>query len=114
MSIVRYENITVNQVTNSVDSFGEYTTSLTKWFGTRALVHNVSNALRISERFREYNDVIAFTLNYTPNTKTIVENSFNYSINWGNKNWRISDAKEHDNRQKVTLYCYFNHPDTPV
>lgn len=114
MSIVRYENVTVNEVVNGVDDFGQYTTSLTKWFETRALVHNISNALRISERYRSYSDIIGFTLNYTPNTKTMAENSFNYSFTWGNKEWRISDAKESDNRQKVTFYCYYNHPDTPV
>lgn len=114
MSIVRYENITINQVSNGVNSFGEYTTTLTKWFDTRALVENVSNALRISDRYREYNDVIMFTVNYTRNTKTMAESSFNYSITWGNKEWRITDAKEHNNRQKVTFYCYFNHPSTPV
>jgi len=52
MAITRYENIVVNNVTNSVNAYGEQTTTITKWFDTRAKVSDVANSLRIAERYR--------------------------------------------------------------
>ena len=114
MGIVRYENIAVNHVTNGTDDLGEYTTTITKWFDTRGLVHDVANSLRISERYRVYQDLVQITLNYTPNTKTIVDNQNLYSITWRNLDWRITDVRESNDRQKVTFICYRNDPETPV
>lgn len=112
--IVRYESLTVNTITNGVDSVGEYTTTITKWFDTRGLVHAISNAMRMSERYRAYTDVVSITLNYTPNVKQIVDNQNLYSIYWRNKEWRITDATESDDRQKATFICFRNDPVVPV
>lgn len=114
MAIVRYENLVVNNVTNSVNSVGEYTTTISKWFDTRGLVHDVSNTLRISERYRLYSDLVSITLNYTPNTKNIVDNQNLFSITWRGFDWRITDIRESNDRMKVTMLCYRNDPDTPV
>ena len=62
MAIARYENILINNVTNGVDAIGEYTQTITKWFETRGLVHDVANSLRISERYRVYQDLVSITL----------------------------------------------------
>jgi len=114
MTIVRYENITINNVTNGVDSIGQYTQTITEWFKTRALTHDVANSVRISERYRVYSDLVNFEVNYTPNTKLIVDNQNNYSITWRNHDWRITDVRESNNRMKVTFLCYRNDPDTKV
>jgi hypothetical protein len=114
MAIVRYENLAVNNVTNGVNAVGEYTTTITKWFDTRGLVHDVTNSLRIAERYRVYSDLVNITLNYTPNTKEIVDNQDLYSITWRGFDWRITDIRESNDRMKVTLLCYRNDPDTPV
>ena len=114
MAIVRYENLTINNVTNGVDALGQYTTTITKWFDTRGLVHDVANSLRISERYRVYQDLVSITLNYTPNMKQIVDNQNLYSLTWRNFDWRITDVRESNDRMKVTLICYRNDPDTPV
>lgn len=114
MAIVRYENISINNVVNGISTIGEYTTSITKWFDTRALVHNVANSLRISEKYRVYSDLINITINYTPNSRQIVDNQNLYSITWKNQDWRITEARESNDRQKVILLCYRNDPDTPV
>lgn len=114
MTIVRYENITINNVTNGVDSIGQYTQTITEWFKTRALTHDVANSVRISERYRVYSDLVTFTINYTPNTKLIVDNQNDYSITWRNHDWRITDVRETNDRMKVTLMCYRNDPDTRV
>lgn len=114
MGITRYENVVVNNVTNGVNSFGEYTTTITKWFETRGLVADISNTLRISEKYRVYSDVLSITLNYTPNVRTIVDNQNLYSFFWRNYDWRIADCREHNDRQKATFICYRNDPDTPV
>jgi len=114
MAIVRYENLVINNVVNSINSLGEYTTSIVKWFDTRGLVHDVANSLRISERYRVYSDLVNITLNYTPNTKEIVDNQNLYSITWRGFDWRITDIRESNDRMKVTLICYRNDPDTPV
>ena len=58
MSITRYENIIVNNVTNGIDNLGQYTTTITEWFKTRALVSDVANSLRISEKYRVYQDLV--------------------------------------------------------
>lgn len=112
--VQRYENIVVKTVTNGVDSLGQYTTTLTNWFETRGMVHDISNSLRISERYRVYSDLLSITLNYTPNVRTIVDNQNNYSFRWRNYDWRIVDCREHNDRQKATFICYRNDPDTPV
>lgn len=112
--VVRYENITINNVTNGVDSIGQYTQTITEWFETRAFTQDVANSLRISERYRVYQDLVNFTINYTPNARQIVDNQNDYSITWRGKDWRITDVRESNDRMKVTLLCYRNDPDTPV
>jgi hypothetical protein len=114
MSIVRYENIDINNVTNSVNDIGEQTTTVTLWFTTRALVADVTNNLRISEKYRIYGDLINLTVNYTLNTKTIAINQQAYSITWREQEWRIADIRESNDRQKVTFMCYRNDPIVPV
>lgn len=114
MSITRYENLTINNVTNGVNSLGEYTTTVTKWFETRGLVADVANSLRISDRYRSYTDLVNITVNYTPNTRHIVDNQNLYSISWRNFDWRITDVRESNDRQKVTFLCYRNDPVVPV
>lgn len=112
--VKRYEQITVKNVVNGTNELGEYTTTLTDWFQTRGLIHDLANSLRISERYRIYSDLMNITLNYTPNTKTIVENQDNYSFFWRNNDWRITDCRETNDRQYVTFICYRNDPETPV
>ena len=111
MAITRYESITVNNVVNGTDSVGEYTTTLTPWFNTRGLVHDVSNTVRISERYRAYADMVNITLNYTPNTRAMAENQNLYSIVWRGKDWRITDVREHNDRMKITFICFRNDPE---
>lgn len=114
MAIKRYENIDVNNLTFSASSFGEQSTTQTKWFTTRALVGDVANNVRISEKYRLYQDLVNFTLNYTPNTKTIVDSQQLYSIRWRNADWRITDARESNDRMRVTFMCYRSDPVTSV
>lgn len=114
MAITRYENTSVNEVTNGVDSYGEYTTTITPLFTSRALVSDVANSLRIADRYRVYQDLVNLTFNYTPAIKRIVDNQNEYSITWRNKDWRITDVRESNDRMRVTLLCYRNDPDTPV
>ena len=114
MTIVRYENIAINNVTNGVNTIGEQTTTTSLWFITRALVSDVTNNLRISERYRVYGDLINLTVNYTLNTKTIAINQQAYSITWREQEWRIADIRESNDRQRVTFVCYLNDPIVPV
>jgi hypothetical protein len=114
MAITRYENLTVNNVVTGTNTIGEYTTSITPWFETRGLVHDVANSLRISEKYRVYTDLVNITLNYTPNTKEIVDNQDNYSFTWRGNDWRVTDCREHNDRMKITFICFRNDPDTPV
>jgi hypothetical protein len=114
MTIVRYENLTINNVENGTDLYGAYTTTITEWFQTRGLVHDVANSVRISERYRVYQDLVSITVNYTPNTKEIVDNQNLYSITWRGFDWRITDVRESNDRMKVTFLCYRNDPATPV
>ena len=114
MGIARYESISVNQLGFAKSSFGEQTTSITEWFKTRALTHDVANSVRISEKYRVYQDLVNFTLNYTPNTREIVDNQNLYSITWRGKDWRITDVRESNDRMKVTFLCYRTDPQTAV
>lgn len=114
MAITRYENLTVNNVVVGVSTYGEYTTSIVKDFDTRGLVHDVANSLRISEKYRVYSDLVNFTLNYTPNTKRMVDFQNEYSITWRGNDWRITDCREHNDRMKITFLCYRNDPEVPV
>ena len=111
---MRYENVVINNVTNGTNSVGEYTTTITPWFETRGLVHDIANSLRISEKYRVYNDLLSITLNYTPNVRTIVDNQNLYSLTWRNADWRISDVRESNDRQHATFMCYRNDPVVPV
>lgn len=114
MAIKRYENITVNNLTFGKSSFGEQATTQTKWFGTRALVGDVANSVKIADKYRLYQDLVNFTLNYTPNMKTMVDNQQSYSITWRNQSWRITDARESNDRMRVTFMCYRSDPVTAV
>ena len=106
MAIARYENASINQVTNGVDSYGEYTTTITPLFTSRALVSDVANSLRIAERYRVYQDLVNLTFNYTPAIKRITDYQDEYSITWRSNEWRITDVRESNDRMKVTLLCY--------
>jgi hypothetical protein len=110
MAIARFENIAVNNLTFGSSPFGEQSTTITKWFDTRARVHSVSNHVRIAEKYRVYADVVEFTLNYTPNTKTMVDNQNAYSITWKNHDWRIDNIRESDDRMTVKMFCVRNDP----
>lgn len=112
--VMRYENVVINNVTNGTNSVGEYTTTITPWFETRGLVHDIANSLRISEKYRIYNDLLSITLNYTPNVRTIVDNQNLYSLTWRNADWRIADVREANDRQHATFMCYRNDPVVPV
>jgi hypothetical protein len=114
MGIARYENVTINNVTNGTDSLGEYTTTITPWFTSRAVVKDVKNSLRIAERYRVYQDLVNLTFNYTPNVKQIVDNQDLFSITWREQDWRITDVFESDDRMNITFLCFYNAPNTPV
>jgi len=113
-TIVRYENLSVNNVINGVNDVGDQTTSITPWFETRGIIGDVANSLRISDRYRVYTDLVTMTLNYTPNTRQIVDNQNLYSFTWRNNEWRITDCRESNDRMTVTFYCYRNDPVEPV
>lgn len=112
--VKRYENVVINNVTNGVNSVGEYSTTITPWFETRGEVHDIANSLRIADKYRAYTDLLSITLNYTPNIRTIVDNQNLYSLTWRNKDWRISDVRESNDRQYATFMCYRNEPSVPV
>ena len=114
MAIARYENIVVNHVVNGVDELGAYTTTITKWFNTRARVQDVHNNLQINKDTRIYTDLVKLTLNYTPNTKLMVDRQPDYSITWRGLDWRITDCFETNDRMNVTFICYRNDPTVAV
>ena len=114
MGIKRYENLTIGNVVNGTDDFGQYTTTITPWFQTRGLVADVANSLRISERYRVYQELVNFTFNYTPNMRQIADDQDLYSVNWRDKDWRITDIRESNDRMSVTFMCYYNDPNSPV
>jgi len=114
MSIARFENVVINNVTNSINLYGEQTTSIAEWFTSRAIVKDVRNSLLISERYRIYSDMVTLTFNYTPNIKQIVDNQNLFSIIWRGNEWRIADTFESDDQMKITFNCYRNDPSTPV
>ena len=114
MAIARFENIAVNNLGFGKSDFGEQSTTITKWFDTRARVADVSNSLRISEKYRLYQDLVNFTVNYTPNMKQIVDRQDLYSFTWRNHEWRITDCRESNDRMNITFLCYRNDPATAV
>ena len=114
MAIARFEQITVNNLAFAKSSFGEQTTAQTTWFKTRARVHSVANSLKISEKYRLYQDVVNFTLNYTPNTREMVRNQNLYSITYNGFDWRIDNIRESDDRMMVVIIAYRNDPVTAV
>lgn len=114
MAIARFENVDVNNLTFGTDSYGEYTTTITKKFTGRPLVSDVKNSLAITERYRIYQDLIQMKFNYTPWMKDIVDNQDKYSITWRGNDWRITDCLESNDRMSVTLMCYRSDPTTKV
>lgn len=114
MAIARYENIVVNNVTNSVDDIGQYTTTITEWFNTRARVQDVHNSLQITANERVYSDLVKFTVNYTPWTRQMVDRQPLYSIGYRGQDYRITDCYESNDRMNVTFLCYRNDPTVPV
>jgi len=114
MTIARYENFTINRLTFGTDTFGQYTTTITKWFSTRGRVKDVHNNTQITKDERVYTDLTNFTVNYTPNTREIVDNQNLYSITWRGNDWRITDCLETNDRMNVIFMCYRNDPTTPV
>jgi len=114
MAIARFENVTINNLTFSKSAFGEQVTTQTKWFDTRARVEDVANNVKISDKYRLYQDLVNFTFNYTPNTKRIVDQQQSYSIFWRGNYYRITDVRETNDRMNVRMMCYRSDPVTAV
>jgi hypothetical protein len=114
MAIARYENISINALSFAQSDFGEQSTIQTLWFSTRAKVRSVANSVRITDKYRVYSDVVEFTLNYTPNIKTIIDSQNAYSITWRGFDWRIDNVREADDRMTALLLCVRNDPVTAV
>jgi len=114
MSIARFEKVIVNNLTFNKSAFGEQTTSEAAWFTSMAEVKNVANSVKISEKYRLYQDLVNFVFNYTPNWRTIVNNQNLYSLTYRGFNWRITDVLESNDRQKVTAMCWRNDPTTAI
>lgn len=114
MSIARFENIRINNLAFGKSDFGEQSTTQTLWFETRARISDVTNSVKIADRYRLYQDMVNMTLNYTPNMKTIVNNQNLYSITYRNQNWRIDSVRESNDRMNVTFMCYRSDPVTAV
>ena len=112
--ISRFETISINTISTTKSAFGEQSVTETLWFKTRAKVHEINSSIDIKDKFREYNDLVAFTVNYSPNFKTIVQEPGEYSITYENQSWRIQDARGTDDRQHVVVTCYRNDPQTAV
>jgi len=110
MAIARFENISVNNLSFGQSAFGEQSTTQSLWFQTRARVHDVSNNVRINDKYRVYADVVDLTLNYTPNVKTIIDNQNAYSITWRGYDWRIDNVREANDRMSARLLCVRNDP----
>jgi hypothetical protein len=110
MAIAKFENVAVNNLTFGQSTFGEQNTTQTLWFITRARVHSVANHVKISDKYRVYSDIVNFTLNYTPNLKTIIDNQNLYSISWRGFDWRIDNVREADDRMTAMLLCVRNDP----
>jgi len=108
--VARYENIAVNTLSFGKSDFGEQSTTQTLWFNTRATIADVSNSVRISDKYRVYADIVQMTLNYTPNIKTIVNNQNAYSVTWRGNDWRIDNVRETNDRQFAQLTCVRNDP----
>jgi hypothetical protein len=114
MSIARFENIDINNLDFGKTDFGETSTIQSLWFSTRARVSSVANSLKIADKYRLYQDLTNFTVNYTPNMKEIVDNQNLYSITWRGKDWRIDSVRESDDRMNVIFLCYRSDPVTAV
>ena len=111
---MKYEDLEVGDIVCAKTDFGEQTTVQTKWFGTRARVADVANSVKIADKYRLYQDLVNFTLNYTPNMKRIVDSQQLYSITWRGNSWRITDVRESNDRMRVTILCYRSDPVTAV
>ena len=114
MAIARFENISVKSLSFSTSDFGVQSTITTLWFATRGRVRAVANSVRITEKYRVYSDIVEFTLNYTPNIKTIADNQNGYSIVWRGFDWRIDNVREADDRMTAILLCVRNDPSAAV
>ena len=114
MAIARFEQITVNNLAFAKSDFGEQNTAQTPWFRTRARVQSVANSLKISEKYRLYQDVVNFSLNYTPNTREIIRNQNLYSVSYNGYDWRIDNVRESDDRMTVIILAYRTDPVTAV
>ena len=114
MAIERYENVEVDSLTFGVNDVGEYTTTSTVWFTTRARIKDVRNSLEIDAKYRVYQDLVNMTFNYPPNIKAIVDRQELYAVKWRGYEWRLTDVRESNDRMSVTFLAYRNDPSTRV
>ncbi len=114
MAIARFENIKINNLNFGSSDFGEQSTTQTLWFATYARVASVANSVKIADKYRLYQDMVTFTVNYTRNMKTIVASQNLYSITYRNQDWRIDNAIESNDRMTVMFTCYRSDPVTAV
>jgi hypothetical protein len=99
--VLRVDEISINNLSFTITNLGAKTKS-------------VHNRIRTLEKFRQYDNMMDFIVNYTPNMRTISDNQEDYSITFRGNSWRIAEVFEHDDRQWVSLMCYRNEPSVAV
>jgi hypothetical protein len=114
MGIAQFENVQVSLLSFATSAAGEQTTAMTDFFRTRATVENITNSMRISEKYRLYSSVLKMTFNFSPNMKTVVRHHEQYSIGYRSQDWRIAEAREADDRMTVSLFLYTQTPTAAV
>jgi hypothetical protein len=114
MGVAQFENVQVSTLSFSTSSSGEQSTAKTDFFKTRATVENITNSMRISEKYRLYSSVVKMTFNFSPNMKTVVRHHEQYSIAYRSQDWRIAEAREADDRMTVSLFLYTQTPSAAV
>lgn len=114
MAIARFEPVEVYTLSVTTNNYGTQNVAKTFKFRSNPVVLDVKNSLRITDKYRVYQDLVQFKFNYTRNVQDIVEHQQEYSFKYRGHDWRITDCFEANDRMSVTFMCYRSDPQTAV
>ena len=105
MTVVKYEQVTLNSVVRTIDVNGETSIAATPLFDTVVQIVDLKNPLKLQEHYRLYTSFAHFIANYTPALYAAAQEVSSYSFNWRNFEWRIVDAVE-NGTDSITFLAY--------
>lgn len=100
-----YRPITIQQITWTDDGAGGETPQVGTSITPVAEIHDVSDSIRYNERFRNYPNLVKFSVYWTQALDDVYQNPLNYQAVYQGTVWRI-ESSNRQGTQRLSFMIY--------